>query len=95
MLVQLSDLRKVTSMLFDHLESADTNSFEFSEDYYWYISDDQRYDPHIKPSELSLGQLTDDWSELIQILNREKEPLGYAFVWLSAILRRLGEDVVV
>ncbi|MCP4347870.1 MAG: hypothetical protein GY795_20395 [Desulfobacterales bacterium] len=54
------------------------------------------YDPcnEPNPSDCTLGQLSDDWSNLQKILNSENEPTGYALVWLASIMRTVGEEVV-
>jgi hypothetical protein len=94
MRVTLPELRAITQRLFDHLEAQGTKVVELPADYYWDISKAGRYDPYQRPSELNLGQLTDDWRELTMILEGDKEPIAYALVWLAAILRAVGEEVV-
>jgi len=92
--IRVSELRLLTEILFTHLEELEKDEITISHDYYWAISDEERYNPYEKPSDLTIGQLTDDWQELQQILVSENEPISYALVWLSSILRCIGEDVV-
>jgi hypothetical protein len=67
---------------------------ELPSDYYWDIPEGEKYNPYQKPSDLTLGQLTDDWSELNKVLEGSAEPISYHFVWLAAILRAIGEAIV-
>lgn len=61
------------------------------QDYYWSIPREQRGNYSGEPTEHTLGQLSDDLAELRRINAGEAEPVGYAFVWLAAVLRELGE----
>jgi len=92
--VNVSDLRALTEQLFSHLEKNGHNSIEISNDYYWDIPKECRYDPTQEPKDFNLGQITDDWAELLKILEGSSEPIGYALVWLSSILRAAGEEII-
>lgn len=92
--IQISDLREVCEQLFSHLETNGHTSIEITDDYYWHIIKEQKYDPYRQPNDLTLGQLTDDWIELKKITEGKSEPLGYAFVWVASILRAIGEKIV-
>ncbi|MEP7289849.1 MAG: hypothetical protein ABI947_29210 [Chloroflexota bacterium] len=94
MQIKVEDLRIVTAKLFAHLEKSNNSIVEVEHDFYWHIPKELRYDPYQDPSDLSLGQLTDDWNELQKILNNENEPMAYAFVWLSSLLLLVGEEIV-
>ncbi|EYF04837.1 Hypothetical protein CAP_3863 [Chondromyces apiculatus DSM 436] len=84
-------LRRATLTLLAHLDATGQREMEIEEDFYWNVPADQRYDPYEKPEALTLGQLSDDGSEIQRILAGEREPTGLAMVWLATILRRVGE----
>ena len=69
-------------------------SVAISVDYYWSIPREQRLDVTKEPTEHTLGQLSDDLSELTRIDDDEAEVISYALVWLSSVLRELGETTV-
>lgn len=94
MKVSTNELHRATALLLRHLEHSGQKEFEISEDYYWNISPAARYDPYNEPKEITVGQLSDDWSEVKHILEGQREPLGYALVWLAAVLRRVGEMAI-
>ena len=94
MKVNLEDLQSVSKILFRHLKQNGFEVIEIHEDYYWNIPKSEKYDPNRDPSDLDLGQLSDDWNELQKILSSQKEPIAYHFVWLAAILRVIGENIV-
>lgn len=77
-----------------HLEQAGWKEIEISQDFYWDISAERRYDPYEQPSEMTIGQLSEDWEHVLEIANGSAEPIGYALVWLANVLRAMGETVV-
>ena len=81
-------------MLFDYLERSGRTELEISEDYYWFIGKEEAYDPLEDSAELMIGQLSEDWGRLKAILEDENPPIGYSLVWLSSILRIVGEKSV-
>jgi hypothetical protein len=94
MTVKVSELRSICETLLNHLEENGFSTIEITSDFYWNIPEGTRYDRYEEPKEFTMGQLSDDWNELQKILRGNREPLGYALVWYSAILRAIGEKVV-
>jgi hypothetical protein len=94
--VKVTQLRAASRLIFDHLEEMGYDTVEVTKDYYWDIMPPERYDPYVNPADqLVLGQLTSDWAELESLLSGETDPLGYGLVWLSAILRAIGDQVMI
>jgi len=91
MKIEVADLRKMFEVLAEHLEETGQASVEIPWDFYWEVSREERYDPYSEPKQLSLGQLSDDWNELLKIRDGEMPSVGHALVWLSSILRSVGE----
>lgn len=94
MKVRTADLRQAVLGLLQHLENTGQRELEIEEDLYWDIPASKRYLPYQEPDELTLGQLSDDWSEVSQMIAGERELVAYGLVWLSAVLRRVGEKAV-
>jgi hypothetical protein len=96
MKIQLSELRQATNVLFDHLERTGRTEIEVTEDFYWSIPEKRLYSVYSPPpeSELTMGQLSDDWNELTKIASGKSPPLAYALVWLASLLRFIGTKLV-
>lgn len=92
--IDLDDVCRVLNIIIRHIKQRRSEPTEISEDYYWEINPAQLYDPTKDPSDFSLGQLSDDWQRLRQLLAEEEPPIGYALVWLSSILRIIGQQHV-
>jgi len=94
MKVSTEAMQRAALMLLRHLDESGQKEFEIAEDFYWDVPADKRYDPYSEPTQLTVGQLSDDWTEIERITSGEREPLAYALVWLSSVLRRVGEKAV-
>src|SRR5438874_1131523 len=86
--VRIDDLRKVTSLLLDHNEeSGDTVRIE--ESYYWDIPEEFLYNPYCEKSDiahsLTLGDVSDQWKDLMKWVDRPDHVIGYGLVWLGAM----------
>jgi len=92
--IKISELELVTEKLFSHLRELSIENVHLSEDYYWDISKEQLYDPVREPSTFSLGQLSEDWNELVELIHGHGEPLAYDLTRLAAILRAVGQNVL-
>ena len=93
--IPISDLRRISVILLDHVEQLDIKCLDLDVDYYWEIAAAERYDPTKDPKDITLGQLYHDWERLSEMLHGESEPLSIGLVWLSSLLRRLGEKVFI
>lgn len=91
MRISTDELRRAVETLLQHLEKNGQKEFELNEDFYWDVPLDRRYLPYDHPTQLTIGQLSDDWSEVAQMVDGRRETVAYGLVWLSAILRRVGE----
>ena len=74
--IELEDLVRVLKVVIQHVKEQRQGPVEISEDYYWEINQAQLYDPTKDPSDFSLGQLSDDWQRLSQVLDGEAPPIG-------------------
>ncbi len=92
--IKLSELQAVADRLFAHLRETGREEFDVTDDYYWDISKDELYEPRKDPGDLTMGQLSHDWERLQAVLGGEDPPIGHSLVWLSAILRNVGENNV-
>lgn len=88
------ELKKIFELLIDHVEQNCGNHIDVSDDYYWQIPEEMRYDVTIKPADFEIGQLSEDIENLRKMLNGERTPVSYGLVWFSKILARAGETLV-
>ena len=89
--VSVHQLRAISDALFAHLERNGIKSVTITDDFYWDVPEDIRYDHYQEPAKHMIGQLSDNISELNRMVDGTSPIVLYGFVWLAAVLRRLGE----
>ncbi len=96
MRIGIEEMKQAAVLLLDQVLAGGTTAVELDVDYYWDLEPTDRYDLSKipEPSQLTVGQLVDDWQEIGKVLTGESDPLAYHLVWLSTILRHVGETVV-
>ena len=62
--IEAKELEQLLSILLKHQQELGKIKFTIDDDYYWDVAKSDKYNPYVKPTELTLGQLTDDWREL-------------------------------
>ncbi|MFI9535689.1 hypothetical protein ACIG56_20865 [Nocardia fusca] len=93
--VSLPELRRSFDVIFDHLEAVTkSDSVVLDKDYFWSISPDERYDVYNTPADLTIGQLSESWQHLRDLLADPDQALSYHLVWLADVLRAIGDDIV-
>lgn len=91
MKISTANLRAVSNALFDHLERNGIVEVELDKDFYWAIQTEDLYSPYEQPKDLTLGQLSSDLADLDAIRTGRSQPTSHSLVWLSAVLRWLGD----
>jgi hypothetical protein len=94
MRITVESLRQVSAALLDRLEARGYETIDIPHDYYWDIDRTQRHNLEAEPDNLSVGQLTEDWWSLEEMLRDESLCAAYGLTWLGAVLREIGELVV-
>lgn len=89
--MNIENLIRVTSLLLQRLAENLGNEVEIDKDYYWNISLEEKYDPYNKPKNITLGQLSDDYNELVNILDSGDE-IPYDLIRVARILEALSAE---
>lgn len=94
MKVKVNDLKRAMDLFVDRLESEGVYEVDIEEDFYWSIDQENLYDPYKEVESFSLGQLSSDWENVERMISGENQPIAYGLVWLSSVIKRIGEKVV-
>lgn len=90
--VTVDELRQVTAAMLDWLEDHVGERVEIDVDLFWWIDAKQVYDPYRDPNGLTIGSAADSIEFLHRSVDAE-ERIGYGLVWLSQVLRAVGDSV--
>lgn len=86
--IKTSELLNIVQQLSKNIELNFPETIEVDkEDFYWEIPEENLYDPTSEPSNLTLGQLSDDWEMLMRLNTPESTPLSHDLKRLSSILQ--------
>ena len=90
MRVRIDDLLAAMTAVTAYLHEIEQSEVDLEQDYYWAISDGRVYDMNAQPSEFTVGQLSED---LTEVQSASKDASGHHLVHLEALLRAYGESV--
>jgi hypothetical protein len=94
--INLAEVEKALSILLEQLRAAKGEVIELEQpvDFYWSVPPEARYDPYHEPSELTLGQLTDDLEEIKKLAEGRTPPVALDLAKVGAVLAMLGDRTV-
>lgn len=87
-------LRQACELLLQHVEELEGSEIKLDDkDYFWSIPAERLYDVYNKPSDFTIGQLTESLDNLERMIAEPEYALGYGLVWLGDIFRAVGQTV--
>ena len=88
--INKKDLLQLIEHLKVELDEWFDEEIKLDDDYYWEIDENEIYQFAKDPNNFVMGQLTEDWSELLRLKNPDEVPIKYDLLRLSVILRYLS-----
>ncbi|WP_432939049.1 hypothetical protein ACQPXM_28615 [Kribbella sp. CA-253562] len=89
--ITVGDLRAVFDILMKRLE-VEGKDIEFSADYYWSVPANELTNVYEEPTQLTVGQISETWMNLVELRDGRSDALAYGAVWLGDILRVIGSE---
>jgi hypothetical protein len=77
-----------------HIDGAPSSELAVSRDHFWSIPSPARYDVYTEPGQLTIGQVSESWADLLGMLEDDSKALGYGLVWLADVLRAIGDEAI-
>ncbi len=90
MKVNIEELEKVTLILFSRLRESIGNEIELNHDFYWDISEEELYNPYENPTDIGLGQLSDDLKRVQNLFKSDEDAVAYDLRKIAPILMALS-----
>lgn len=92
-IINIDELERISQMLFSKLKENIGNEIEVNKDFYWNISEEELYNPYDEPSNMTLGQLSDDIERINYVYKFSDEIVNYDLKRLSTIIQVLSLEV--
>ncbi|MEV4604942.1 MULTISPECIES: hypothetical protein [unclassified Amycolatopsis] len=89
--ISVRKLQAVFGLLISRISEDEGETISIDPDYFWSIPLDSLYDPEVKPDDLTIGQLSESWQYLEEVLVDQDLAVPHHLVWLAEILRALGD----
>lgn len=90
MKVNINELQKITNLLLEKLQQSKGNEIELNSDYYWDIAIDEIYNPYNEPTTITLGQISDDLTEINRLLHSDDDIIPYDLKRLASVINALS-----
>jgi len=91
MKIKCRDLELILNRLSEFLKTY--KEFEFDDDYYWDISEDEKYIFKNRPVNLHVGSLDDDNEELFKLLDKDRIFTPVDINRVSSILNKISHAI--
>lgn len=93
--VSVEVLRQVMNRALDNLQAQVGERVELDDDFFWSVPPDLTYEVYTQPEpdQLTVGQLSEAWSNLARLNEAVGDVPAYALVWLADVLKALAHPV--
>ncbi|BCQ36913.1 hypothetical protein [Erwinia rhapontici] len=88
--VDLNVLEGAVNKIFSEMRRKGLGSVSLDTDFYWNIPSEMLYDPYTEPTDLNIGQLEEDYENLVQMSNKNML-IGHNLKNIAVLLRYLSE----
>lgn len=92
--IPVDGLRKALDMLLRHVGTQAGELLEVEHDYFWSVAPNELTNVYERPNELTVGQVSEAWQNLAEMLEDDSKVVGYGLVWLADVLRTMGVERV-
>ncbi|MFE9566304.1 hypothetical protein ACFYM0_34950 [Streptomyces sp. NPDC006487] len=90
--IPLDQLRAAFELALQHIEASAGSAVALEHDYFWSVPGDELYDVPNEPKTITIGQLSESWKHLEDLLADPNRAVGHHLVWLADVLRAIGQD---
>ncbi|MER7763678.1 hypothetical protein [Streptomyces sp. NPDC097619] len=89
--ISVDKLKGVFDLLMERIHAGE-QVLEIDREAFWSVPRDQAYEIYSEPRDLSIGMLSESWGHLEDMLSEPDRVVGHGFVWLSEVLRAIGDE---
>ena len=91
--ISVHELRTACELALLHLAKTEGETVELERDYFWSIDDESLYNVYKEPTQPGIGQVSESWGHLQELVQDRVGTPTRHLVWLSDVLRALGTPV--
>jgi hypothetical protein len=88
--IPVQQLRAAFELIMQRITEDEGENISLERDYFWSIAPDALYNPYTDPGEPGMGQLSESWQHLEDVLKDNSLAMPHHLVWLADVMRALG-----
>ncbi|MDA5282152.1 hypothetical protein [Streptomyces sp. Isolate_45] len=91
--IPIDQLRRALDVALRHIEASAGPTVTLEEDLFWSVPADELYSIGAEPRAFTIGELSESWQHLEDLLAHQDRAVGHHLVWLADVIRAIGQDV--
>lgn len=92
--IDIASFRNAFLNISDYLDEEGITTIDLDHDYYWAIDFDELFNVYETPSDLTIGQLYDDWEQIERLSKDVKDITPFDLIWFASVCRYVGERLM-
>lgn len=89
--IEIRKLKEAINLLLDHVIDSGSDSIALEEQFYWKVSDSEKYKMNNEPTQVAVGDLFDDLDFVERVLHNKDNIVAYTLTEVAPILAYVGE----
>jgi hypothetical protein len=89
--IPIQQLRAAFERILNYIE-LEGSTVALEHDYFWSIPPDELYNAYERPTSITIGQISESWQHVMDMLDGKSDIIRYHLTWLSDVLRAIGQD---
>ena len=91
--IRVKDLLEIINILSNKIENSFDSTIEVKDEkYFWEIPEDRIFDVFNDIPQLLIGDISEDWNELLRLKNNNETPISYDIKRLSMFLQLIRNN---
>jgi len=91
--IQIALLCRTFEAIAVYPEKLEGAELSLGSDYFWSIPADELSNVYSRHAKIAIGQLSESWQHIEDMLDGESGVLPHHLIWLSDVLRAIGQEI--
>jgi hypothetical protein len=93
--VSVDQIRLTLLALLDHVQATYGDTIELESDYFWSVPDNAKFDVYNQPAELTVGQVSEVYEQLVRLAQPGQDLATYQLRWFAPLFEAIAHDKTV
>ena len=93
--ISVDQIRQTLLAVLDHVKTTYGDTIELDSDYFWSIPDNAKYDVYNKPTELTIGQVSEVYEHLVKLAQPGQDVATFQLRWFAQMFEAIAHEKIV